>query len=168
MSAVLRAIIDHHIWTNDTLYAFCESLTPEQLQLTGPGTYGEVHRTLVHIADAEQAYLSRIPDTGIERTLDEEKTPLPPVSELRQALWQTGEAWRVVIERWPDDHPIHYRRRDGKEEHRSVAFSVVQMLDHGAEHRNHIRTILSSHGIEPPEIDGWLWDDARTEQGDGG
>ena len=52
MTAILRAIIEHHTWANDTLYAFCETLTPDQLALTGPGTYGPVHDTLVHLADA--------------------------------------------------------------------------------------------------------------------
>ena len=161
MSTVLRAIVDHHIWANDTLYAFCESLTPEQLALSVPGTFGQVHKTLTHIAEAEQIYLSRIPDTGIEHTLDDEAEHLPPVAELRDVLRRNGQAWREVVATWPDDHPFGYRRRDGREEHRSVSFSVVQMLDHGSEHRNHIRTILSTNGIEPPEIDGWLWDDER-------
>lgn len=168
MNTVLQDIIDHHVWANDSLFAFCEALTDEQLQLTRPGTFGHVHKTLTHIAEAEQIYLSRIPDTGIVRVLDDGATPLPPVSELRDALRRTGEAWRTVIARWPDDHPISYRRRDGSEEHKSISFSVVQMLDHGAEHRNHIRTILSSHGIEPPEIDGWTWDKERTEPSNGG
>jgi uncharacterized damage-inducible protein DinB len=164
VNAILRAIIDHHIWANDTLFAFCEALTPDQLALTAPGTLGKVHRTLVHITEAEQIYLSRIPDTGIGRTFDDEADPLAPVSALRQALRRNGEAWRAVVDRWPEDHAFTYRTREGFEERRTVAFSVTQMLDHGAEHRNHVRTILSSHDIEPPEIDGWTWDDARQER----
>ena len=167
MNIILQDIIEHHIWANDTLYAFCESLTPEQLALSVPGTFGQVHKTLTHIAEAEQIYLSRIPDTGIERLLNDETTPLPPVAKLRAALRRTGTAWHQVIGRWPDDHPISYRRRDGRMEHRSVSFSVVQMLDHASEHRNHVRTILSAHGIEPPEIDGWLWDNERAKATDG-
>lgn len=160
MSALLRSVVEHHIWSNDTLYAFCETLTDEQLALTGPGTFGTVHKTLVHIAEAEQTYLSRIPDTGITKTLDDEAEPLAPVAELRESLRETGAAWRTVVERWPDDHPINYVKH-GEREHKSVSFSVVQMLDHGSEHRNHIRTVVSTHGIEPPEIDGWTWDDVR-------
>lgn len=34
---------------------------------------------------------------------------------------------------------------------------LAQTINHATEHRSHIRTILSSHGITPPEIDGWLW-----------
>lgn len=160
MSALLQSVIEHHIWSNDTLYAFCETLTDEQLALTGPGTFGTVHKTLVHIAEAEQTYLSRIPDTGITKTLDDEAEPLAPVAELRAALSETGAAWRNVVQRWPDDHPISYVKH-GEREHKSVSFSVVQMLDHGSEHRNHIRSIVSTHNIEPPEIDGWTWDDVR-------
>ena len=99
--------------------------------------------------------------------LDDETTLLPPVAELRAALRRTGEAWHRVIARWPDDHSISYRRRDGRTDHRSVSFSVVKMLDHASEHRSHIRTVLSTHGIEPPEIDGWLWDDERAKATDG-
>lgn len=94
MSSVLRDLIDHHIWANDRLFGFCES--------------------------------------------------------LRQRRWHS-----------PDDHRFSYRTRQGDEECTSVSFSVVQMLDHGSEHRAHIRTILSTHGLTPPEIDGWAWDDER-------
>lgn len=162
MSAILRAILEHHIWANDTLYGFCESLTAEQLALTAPGTYGPVHDTLVHLADAEVIYLSRIPESGIVLEFEGDTDSLPSVAMLRASLRRTGDAWRGVIARWPDDLEFTYTRRDGTEEHKTVSFSVVQMLDHGAEHRNHIRTILSTHGIEPPEIDGWIWDEERT------
>ncbi len=163
MSAVLREIIEHHIWANETLYAFCETLTEEYLALTVPGTFGPVHKTLVHIAEAEQIYLSRIPETGIARTVDDEAAVLPPVAELRGVLRETGAAWHAVLARWPDDYVFSYRTREGNDERKTVSFSVVQMLDHGAEHRNHVRTILSSHGVEPPEIDGWSWDEEREE-----
>ena len=159
MNSILRGIIDHHIWANDTLLDFCETLTPEQLTLSGLGTYGRVHDTLVHYAQGEQVYLSRIPDTGVTVTLDDETNPLPSVATIRAALRETGKSWLDIVDRWPDDLKFEYRTREGDEERGTVSFSVVQMLDHGAEHRNHIRTILSSHGIEPPEIDGWTWDE---------
>ena len=167
MNPILEAIIEHHAWANDTLYTFCEGLTADQLALTVPGTLGKVHRTLVHLAEAEQIYLSRIPDTGITHTLDDEAESLPPVADLRAVVHRNADAWRKVVKRWPGDHAFTYRRRDGSEARRTVAFSVVQMLDHGSEHRNHIRTILSTHGIEPPEIDGWSWDDERERSTSG-
>ena len=162
MSAILRAIIDHHVWANDGLVAFCQALTDDQLTLdAAPGTYGPVHRTLVHMAEAEQIYLSRIPGTGITITLDDGANPLPSLAVVREALQRTGEAWREVIARYPDDLQFSYGTRHDGEERRTVAFSVVQMLDHAAEHRNHVRTTLSMHGVEPPDLSGWRWDDER-------
>src|SRR5690606_31622399 len=90
MSAILRAILEHHIWANDTLYGFCESLTAEQLALTAPGTYGPVHDTLVHLADAEVIYLSRIPESGIMLEFEGDTDSLPSVAMLRASLRRTG------------------------------------------------------------------------------
>lgn len=166
MTAVLRAIIEHHIWANDILFGFCEGLTPDQLALSTSGTYGAVHDTLVHLADAEVVYLSRIPDSGIELEFEGDTDTLPSVAMLRASLRRTGDAWREVIARWPDDLEFTFTRRDGTAVRKTVGFSVVQAIDHGAEHRNHIRTILSSHGIEPPEIDGWTWDEEGPGSGE--
>jgi uncharacterized damage-inducible protein DinB len=166
VSAILRAIIDHHIWANDRLVAFCQALKGDQLALdAAPGTYGPVHRTLVHMAEAEQIYLSRIPETGITITLDDGADPLPSLTEVREALRRTGEAWLDVIARYPDDLQFSYGTRQGGEERRTVSFSVVQMVDHAAEHRNHVRTTLSMHGVEPPDLSGWRWDDERGAGG---
>jgi uncharacterized damage-inducible protein DinB len=120
-----------------------------------------VHDTLVHLADAEVVYLSRIPDSGITLEFEGDTDTLPSVAMLRESLQRTGDAWREVIARWPDDLEFTFTRRDGTEVRKTVGFSVVQAIDHGAEHRNHVRTILSSHGVEPPEIDGWTWDEER-------
>lgn len=160
MNNVLWDVIEHHIWANDTLLAFCERLTDEQLQLTVPGTFGPVLKTLVHVAESEQIYLSRTPGSRVERTMDDEAEQLPTVGKIRAALRETGEGWRSVVRQWPENCQVTYQRK-GQQEQRSVSFLVAQALDHGSEHRNHIRTILSTHGITPPEIDGWAWDDQR-------
>jgi uncharacterized damage-inducible protein DinB len=34
---------------------------------------------------------------------------------------------------------------------------VAQTLNHGNEHRAQIFTILTTIGVEPPELDGWSW-----------
>src|SRR5919204_4741308 len=55
----------HDVWATEQLIARCRSLTPEQLQLTVPGTDGTILRTLAHLVAADQRYLSRfvtIPD----------------------------------------------------------------------------------------------------------
>jgi len=36
---------------------------------------------------------------------------------------------------------------------------LIQALDHGTEHRTQVRTALTVLGIEPPELDGWAYDE---------
>src|SRR5665811_1696901 len=65
VNTILQDIIEHHIWANDTLLAFCEKLTPDQLALTVPGTFGTVEETLVHVAANEEAYLHGLAELGV-------------------------------------------------------------------------------------------------------
>ncbi len=39
----------------------------------------------------------------------------------------------------------------------------VAAINHATEHRTQIKTALSQAGIEPPELDGWTWDDERQK-----
>jgi uncharacterized damage-inducible protein DinB len=44
-----------------------------------------------------------------------------------------------------------------------VGIRLAQALHHGSDHRSQICTILTSIGIEPPDIDVWAfaWSDGR-------
>ena len=44
----------HDVWATESLIAHCGRLTAEQLQLSVPGTYGTVLRTLHHIVSSDE------------------------------------------------------------------------------------------------------------------
>jgi uncharacterized damage-inducible protein DinB len=50
----------HDVWATASLIARCRSLTDAQLELTVPGTYGTIRRTLEHIVGADESYLGRL------------------------------------------------------------------------------------------------------------
>src|SRR5437660_10366119 len=50
----------HGVWANEKLLDRCRALTDEQLDLTVPGTYGTIRKTLAHIVSAEEGYLVRL------------------------------------------------------------------------------------------------------------
>ena len=61
----------HDVWATAQLLERCSSLTPEQLQLTAPGTYGSIQKTFAHIVRANEGYLNTygvIPQPFIELT----------------------------------------------------------------------------------------------------
>jgi uncharacterized damage-inducible protein DinB len=39
----------------------------------------------------------------------------------------------------------------------TTSFLLAQIIHHATEHRSQIRSVLSSHGVEPPEISVWAW-----------
>src|SRR2546430_17625629 len=50
----------HGTWANEQLLERCRALTAEQLELTVPGTYGTIRKTLGHIVASEEGYLVRL------------------------------------------------------------------------------------------------------------
>src|SRR5712692_8113467 len=50
----------HDVWATEKVIAHCRTLTDAQLELTAPGTYGTIRRTLEHIVAADTRYLARI------------------------------------------------------------------------------------------------------------
>ena len=171
MNTILQDIIAHHIWANDTLLTFCEALTPEQLALTVPGTFGGAEETLAHMAANEEHYLQLIDSggvpTGIRSTIFNGEVPRE-MGSIRPVLEKTGEAWRDVVRRCPDNHLLAVSW-EGAINRLPLSVVVTQVVEHGAEHRTHIRTILATHGIArdiedgttEPDLSAWAWQDAR-------
>ena len=57
--AMLRQL-RHDVWATGQLIAHCRQLEPAKLDLTVPGTYGSVRRTLAHIVSSDEGYLVRM------------------------------------------------------------------------------------------------------------
>ena len=159
MNTILQDIIEHHIWANDTLLAFCEELSPEQLALTVPGTFGTVEETFAHVAANEEWYLRCLHGVGITdemRTTIFDGEVLRELHVVRPVLAKTANAWRQVVADWPQN-AVRDFPSEGKVKKLPISLFVMQMINHATEHRAHIRTIVSTHGITPPDIDGWSW-----------
>ena len=60
MTDFLLRQMRHGIWANEQLLGRCRALADEQLELTVPGTYGSIRKTLAHIVAAEEGYLVRL------------------------------------------------------------------------------------------------------------
>jgi uncharacterized damage-inducible protein DinB len=164
---ILRDLIEQHIWANETLLAFCEGLTPDQLALTAPGTFGTVEETFAHLAANEEGYLKELAGVGVtgemRTTIFDGEAPRT-LASARTVLAKTAEAWRQVVTDWPENAVKDFPW-EGTIERLPVSVFVGQAINHGTEHRAHIRTVLSSHGIEPPTIDFWAWSEATSPAG---
>ncbi len=152
--SLLAQFFRHNTWANLRLLNACESLTDEQLDATATGTRGAIRDTLVHIVKAEQRYLASL--TGQPREEPLERKPFTGIADLRERAQHSGEGLAEVAARALSDGIIETTWQ-GQTTHVKVSTLLIQAINHGAEHRSHINTILTQLGIEPPRIDGWAY-----------
>lgn len=152
----LTTMFRHHLWANLELLAVCANLTDEQLNSQIVGGYGSIGDTWQHIVSAERGYFSRI-STG-QQYRRPEHAALLTMAEMAESLRETGAGlieWapRVKAE---DLVQIDW---DGTLRNVPKAILLTQTINHATEHRAQIMTILTQLGIEPPELDGWMYFD---------
>ena len=143
---LLRRFFGHHLWATGALLEHCRGLSPEQLALTAPGTYGSVIDTLDHLVSADRSYLSGLSGGG--RTPDIKAGAIAP---LLEHLARQREAWFAYLDSDPD-FDVMVERRSGPQ---PAWVLVLQAIHHGNDHRTHAGTVLLRHGLGPGDIDVW-------------
>jgi len=150
--SVLEDAFGHHVWATLRVVDACLALTPEQLGMVVPGTYGPILETVRHLVGADSSYLFAVTG-GSTPLIDEDHMDLP---ELRAAMEGHGAAWSGLLAQDLDPDAITVRRRDdGSETHAPMGIRLAQALHHGTDHRSQICTVLTTLGVEPPAIDVW-------------
>ncbi len=155
---LLRDAFAHHVWATLRVLDACLALSREQLETAVPGTYGSILGTARHLVGGDHGYLFVL--TG-ERMpiIDEERMTL---EELRVLTESNGAAWsRLLGEDLKPDADMVRHRDDGSESHAPMGIRLAQALHHGTDHRSQICTVLTTLGVEPPEID--VWDFGRQD-----
>ena len=156
--SVLEDAFGHHVWATLRLVDGCLTLSPEQLGIAVPGTYGPILETVRHLVGADSSYLFAMTG-GRTSLIDEERMDLP---ELRAVMESHGADWSWLLAQELDPDAITVRHRDdGSETHAPMGIRLAQALHHGTDHRSQICTTLTTLGVEPPAID--VWDFARQD-----
>ena len=152
----LTTLFSHNLWANLQLLEACTLLTQEQLDSTIIGTFGSIHDTFQHIAQAEEAYLHRI-RTGqpIRRP---ENLPVMTLLEMIESVRKTGAG---LIEWAGKVQANDTVRIDWDGTPRDVPKTVIltQVINHATEHREQVKTIMTQLGIEPPDLQSWAYFD---------
>jgi uncharacterized damage-inducible protein DinB len=150
---VLARLFEHHNWANARMIEVCSTLTDEQLEAQPKSvTKGSIRRTLEHLVNSQQGYLRTL--TGIEPRFDLKGTRSFP--DLREAARLVGEDFLAIARDEAGKMPKTPRQtRDGYLVEPWVL--MLQVLNHGAEHREQISSMLTDLGLTPPDLDGWSY-----------
>jgi uncharacterized damage-inducible protein DinB len=152
MSAELTELFKHNLWANLRLFEACEKLTGEQLDAKFPGTYGSIRDTLLHIAGGEELYVNML--LGQPRPPRREYEGFQSFEQLRDLLTGTGQELINLAQN--NAIPENYLDTTEGEE---LAGSMIILLaiNHATEHRAHINTVFCQLGLEPVDLDGWIY-----------
>ncbi len=158
MTNALTPLFEHNLWANLRLLDACSGLSEAQLSLTVRGVYGTPASTFVHYISGEQRYVFRM--SGEEpATLLKSGDPWPGFDDLiARAQWSAERLLRLAESTGRDT--VTHQFFDGVDHEINAEVVLVQAINHSTEHRAHIVTTLSAHGVGLPEIDGWSWGEA--------
>ena len=150
MNGALLEAFRHNSWATRQLLASCRDLSEEQLVASATGTYGSIRATFSHLVLSDGRYLRRLAGAApawVDRPED------AVLDELAAWAEEVGQLWERLL-----SEPVDPERvvvvDDGALEVRA-GIIVAQALHHGNAHREQICAILTSQGIEPPDIQPW-------------
>jgi len=145
----LVKLFEHNNWANQKIIEACYILPDEQLD-TEPhsATRGTIRRTLLHLVHSQMGYLSLL-TLPVEQRAD----VAPSFAELQESARKSGESLVTLARGEGISLGSRLQTRDGF--HTEPWVVMLQVINHATEHREQIKSMLSTLGVTPPDIDGW-------------
>ena len=114
-------------------------------------TKGSIRRTLVHLVSSQQNYLRTL-TLPLEERLEAVTVAF---AELEESARRSGEGLLALARGEQKPLKPQLQTRDGYYVDPWVL--MVQIINHATEHREQIKSMLTSLGVTPPDIDGWSY-----------
>ena len=153
----LVKLFEHNNWANLQIIQACSALSEAQLDSEPQSaTKGSIRTTLLHLVTSQRGYLALL-------TLPVEARPNTPLAfaELQESVIKSGEGLLALVRDEPaKPQKTQLRTRDGYFVEPWVV--MVQVINHATEHREQLKSMLSSLGVTPPEIDGWSYGESTN------
>ena len=146
----LVKLFEHNNWANLQIIRACSALSDEQLDAEPQSaTMGSIRRTLLHLVASQQGYLSLL-----TLPVEERRHVRPAFAELEESARISGEGL-LALARDESSKPLKTQLRTTDGYFVEPWVVMVQVINHATEHREQIKSMLSSLGVTPPDIDGW-------------
>lgn len=160
-----RFLARYNRWINGRLYDACGALTDEERKRERGAFFGSLHRTLNHLVVADQVWLRRFVQCGLDHgvtpaSLNATVLDLPPGSQLDTVLfegWPDLRAKReqldLAIEAWvaemPGGYPqftMRYSNSKGVQRAHPAWQAMTHFFNHQTHHRGQATTLLTQAG----------------------
>ena len=152
----LVRIFEQNNWANQEIIRVCLSLIDEQLDAPPTSaTYGTIRETLLHLIASQKGYLRTL-----MLPLEDRRDPVTlTLEEVQESATESGQAFLALAH---DPSSIDGKTRLITRDAYIVEpwVLMVQVINHGTEHREQIKSMLNALGITPPQTDGWYYGEA--------
>ena len=147
---VLVRLFEHNNWANIQMIQVCTALSDVLLDAQPhSATKGTIRQTLLHLVSSQRGYLALL-TLPVELR---EKVPLP-FEELKEVAQASGDELLALVKSGELPNP-KLQTTDGYYVEPWVVF--LQIINHAAEHREQVNSMLSALGQAPLDLDGWSY-----------
>lgn len=167
-----RWMARYNAWFNARLYDACEQLDDAARKLARGAFFGSIHNTLNHLIVADQIWLKRLRQCGLDNGFDDaalnsQLLDLPaghglgePVfgdwGALRSKRQQLDDAIATWLATLPVAFPgftMRYSNTKGVQRAHSVWQALSHFFNHQTHHRGQVTTLLMQAGVDPGVTD---------------
>jgi uncharacterized damage-inducible protein DinB len=156
VNGVLREAFRHHGWATKELLSFCRGLSEDQLTSPATGSFGGILATFNHLILADGRYLRAPAGSAPAWALDGDESA--NLEQLEARVEETGQLWERFLSEPVDAERLLILNQGAYEARTGVI--VTQALHHGNAHREQICAILTSFGMQPPDVQAWAYAEA--------
>jgi len=156
MPSALRDVFRHNAWANQRLLAFLGGRTADQLEASTDAVYGNVVLTMHHLLYAEAAYWCFFSGHMPAYQPESEPATLTQLAGWERDIAARWEALDLVAIQ--SDRVYERTSRDGSLTSMRGGAIVAQTIHHGNVHREQVSHVLTTLGIEPPDLSLYAYD----------
>ena len=149
----LRMMLAYDTWANGRLFDMVAQLDAAQFPASGAASFGSVHDTLAHLISAQKLWLARLRGETDPRDLSAEA--VADRVTMRAEWERITAATEAYLATLTDDdiaQIIRYTNTEGEPNAYPAWQLLFHMVNHAAQHRSEVATMLTQFGHSP----GWL------------
>jgi uncharacterized damage-inducible protein DinB len=154
MKQLLTSFTQYAYWANERLLPVIMALTEDEQQQAIVSSFPSIHKTLLHIWDANTIWWQRLHKAEI---IVPSLTFHPVMKDIEKGLLLDNRQWIDWISAATDDdlnEVLHYKTMRGDLFSQPVKEIVLHINNHGTYHRGQLVTMLRQLGVEKlPQLD---------------
>jgi uncharacterized damage-inducible protein DinB len=159
MKDLLQQFSAYHLWATATLFGPVLKLSEEQLKTEVASSFGNIHKTILHLWDAESIWWQRVKLE--EQPVAPSSTFLGTSAEAAEGLLKQAtqwDTWLKTVQEYQLQHEfIYYNSK--RERYKQPVYQVLHhIFNHGTYHRGQMVNMLRQLGVDKiPPTDFIVW-----------